>query len=121
MRYNLIKYLLVFGLFVICACGNDTGKSKPVVYKGLYSFGTEIKTFTECNDSTEFWVTDNSHQLELQYNQLNLQNLNVPVYIEVEGEKMHSGKDGLGSEYDSTLVVKKLIKITKEIPVDMCN
>jgi len=39
----------------------------------------------------------------------------------VEGVKIHSGKDGLGSDYDSTLVVKRLIKITKEIPQDGCN
>jgi hypothetical protein len=43
------------------------------------------------------------------------------VYVEVEGDKIRSDKDGLGSEFDSTLVVKKLIKITKEIPQDMCN
>jgi len=34
---------------------------------------------------------------------------------------MRSGKEGLGAEYDSTLVVHKLIKITKEIPDGMCN
>jgi hypothetical protein len=44
-----------------------------------------------------------------------------PVYVEVEGLKLKSGKEGMGSEYDSTLVVKKVVKITKEIPQDMCN
>jgi len=59
--------------------------------------------------------------LELQYTELKFEKPYEPVYIEVEGIKVHSGKDGLGSEYDSTLVVNKLIKITKEIPQDMCN
>jgi copper homeostasis protein (lipoprotein) len=44
-----------------------------------------------------------------------------PVYVEVEGAKSKSGKEGMGSEYDSTLVVKKVVKITKEIPQDMCK
>jgi len=44
-----------------------------------------------------------------------------PVYIEVEGTKKASEDDGMGSEYDSTLVVKKVLKITKEIPQDLCN
>jgi hypothetical protein len=66
-------------------------------------------------------VADNSGQLELKYTQLKFEKAYEPVYIEVEGVKVRSGKDGLGAEYDSTLVVKKLIKITKEIPLDMCN
>src|SRR5476651_2056928 len=122
MRGGLSKYLA--GLFIIaaCSCHNKSNKvTKPVVYKGVYSFGPEIKSFKDCDSGQEFWVTDNSEQLELQYAQLRFEKPNEPVYVEVEGVKIHSGKEGMGSEYDSTLVVKKLIKITKEIPVDMCN
>ena len=92
-----------------------------MVYKGVYSFGPEVRSFKDCDNGKEFWVTDISEQLELKYSQLNFEKPYEPVYVEVEGNKIHSGKEGLGAEYDSTLVVSRLIKITKEIPQDMCN
>lgn len=101
--------------------GNSGKKAKRVVYKGVYSFGPEDKSFKDCETGGEFWVTDSSKQLELSYSQLSFEKPYVPVYVEVEGVKIRSGKEGMGSEYDSTLVVKKLVKITKTIPVDMCN
>jgi hypothetical protein len=111
-------FLAIIG---ICSCNSPGKKSPYTVYKGVYSFGPEVRSFKDCDDGKEFWVTDNSQQLELKYSQLNFEKPYEPVYVEVEGIKVRSGKDGLGSEYDSTLVVKKLITITKEIPQDMCN
>jgi len=92
-----------------------------MTYKGLYSYGPEIKSFKECASGHEFWAADSSAQLELKYSQLNLAQPDEPVYVEVQGDKIKSSKDGLGSDYDSILVVKKLIKITKDIPKGMCN
>lgn len=93
---------------------------KTVVYKGLYSYGAEIKSFQACNNTREYWVADSSAQLELQYSQLNFEKQNEPVYIEVEGKKVLTAKDGPGSGYDTTLIVKKVIKLTKDIPKS-CN
>lgn len=103
------------------SCGGSGDKSHPVIFKGVYSFGPEVKSFKDCDNGREFWVTDSSKQLELKYSQLNFEKPYEPVYVEVEGIKIRSNKEGLGSEYDSTLVVKKLVKITKEIPQDMCR
>jgi hypothetical protein len=108
-------------IIAVCSCNNSPKTAKTVVYKGVYSFGPEVKSFKDCDSGHEFWVTDHSEQLELKYSQLNFEKPYEPVYVEVEGVKVRSGKEGMGSEYDSTLVVKKLIKITKEIPQDMCN
>ncbi len=109
-------------IIVACSCNNSSrDKTHSVVYKGVYSFGPEVKSFKDCDSGREFWVTDNSAQLELKYSQLNFEKPYEPVYVEVEGIKIRSDKEGLGAEYDSTLVVKKLIKITKEIPQDMCK
>ena len=122
MRLRLIKYLMCTVIAGIYSCrNNSTTNDQHVVYKGIYSFGPEVKSFKDCDSGTEFWVTDSSKQLELKYSQLNFEKPYEPVYVEVEGEKIHSGKEGLGAEYDSTLVVNKLIKITKEIPLDMCK
>jgi copper homeostasis protein (lipoprotein) len=122
MQFKGIKFLMFCVIIsTVCACSSGGDKAKPVVYKGVYSFGPEVKSFKDCDNGREFWVTDSSKMLELQYSQLNFEKPYVPVYVEIEGVKIHSGKEGLGSEYDSTLVVKKLIKITKEIPQDMCR
>jgi copper homeostasis protein (lipoprotein) len=122
MQGRLIRYLMLIAITVLYSChGNSDKTTHYAVFKGVYSFGPEVKSFKDCDNGQEFWVTDNSEQLELKYSQLNFEKPYEPVYVEVEGVKIHSGKDGLGSEYDSTLVVKKLIKITKQIPQDMCN
>ena len=121
MQLRPVKYLLFVAAMGLYACSGNLGNDKPVIFKGVYSFGPEVKSFKDCDNGTEFWVTDSSRQLELKYSQLNFEKPYMPVYVEVEGVKVKSGKDGLGSEYDSTLVVKKLVKITKVIPQDKCN
>ncbi|GAC1312402.1 MAG: hypothetical protein NVSMB24_33840 [Mucilaginibacter sp.] len=120
LRFNSFLMCLVIVSAYSCS-GNSNKNAKNAVYKGVYSFGPEVKSFKDCETGREFWATDSSKQLELKYSQLNFEKPYVPVYVEVEGVKVHSGKEGMGSEYDSTLVVKKLIRITKEIPQDMCN
>jgi copper homeostasis protein (lipoprotein) len=122
MHLRPVIFLIVMLAIIAFSCNRNPPKTKHfTVYKGLYSFGPEVKSFKDCDNGTEFWVTDNSQQLELQYSQLKFEKPYEPVYVEVEGIKIPSNKDGISSEFDSTLVVKKLIKITKEIPLDMCN
>ena len=124
-RYIGSKYTGIYiCLFILSIWSCNSGSSKKgnaTLYKGIYSFGPEIRSFKDCDNGAEFWVTDSSKQLELKYSQLNFEKPYEPVYVEVEGIKIHSRTEGLGAEYDSTLVVSKLIKITKEIPQDMCN
>jgi len=121
MQLRLIKYFTLIVIIFICSCGNKPGNGDNTIYKGIYSFGPDAKSFKDCDNGREYWVTDESAKLELQYSQMNIEKPYVPVYVELQGVKVKSGKEGMGSEYDSTLVVKKLIKITKEIPQDMCN
>ena len=123
MRSGLIKFLpLLIAVILLYACNNHRNKSVPAVtYRGLYSFGPEVKSFKDCDNSHEYWVIDSSARLELQYSQMNFEKPYEPVYVEIQGKKIKSGADGIGSEYDSTLIVKKVLKITKEIPQDMCN
>ena len=122
MKVVTLRYLIFILILGIYSCNSNTKKPRHnIVYKGVYSFGPEVKSFKDCDSGQEYWVADSSEHLELKYSQLNFEKPYEPVYVEVEGVKIHSNRDGLGSEYDSTLVVKKLIKITKEIPQDMCN
>ncbi|QKJ33208.1 hypothetical protein HQ865_19340 [Mucilaginibacter mali] len=98
-----------------------TSTPEPVVYRGLYSFGPEVKSFKDCKTGQEFWAADSSAKLELGYSQMNFEKPYEPVYVEVEGRKVKSGADGAASEFDSTMVVTKVVKMTRDIPKDMCN
>lgn len=120
-----LKFKLLSGclLLALCAgCGNPDKKAMPgVVYKGVYKFGPEEKSFSDCETGNEFWAADKAN-LEQEYAKLNFQKPYEPVYIEVEGDKIKATKaDALAPQYDSIIVVKKLVKITKVIPQDMCD
>jgi len=122
MRLKFTIFFIGIISIGVWSCNNKPGeKTIHIVYKGVYSFGPEVKSFKDCDNGEEFWATDSCKELELKYSQLNFEKPYEPVYVEVEGSKVPSGKEGLGAEYDSTLVVRKLIKITKEIPLDKCN
>lgn len=124
MRGNSIRilfFLLAITLFGACNQGGKSTAKQGNVYTGLYSFGPEVKSFKDCDSGHEYWVVDQSNKLELEYSNMNFEKPYEPVYVEVEGKKVRSGKEGMGSEYDSTLVVTRLVKITKEIPQDKCN
>ena len=123
MKLYQLFVLLSFLVLSISACKEKPREkaSQPIIYKGMYSFGPEDKSFKDCNGATTFWVVDSSNKLELQYSQLVVsEQPYVPVYIEVTGEKVPSVKGDAGVAFDSTLVVYKVIKITKEIPAS-CN
>jgi copper homeostasis protein (lipoprotein) len=118
---SFFLFILMAIAFSSCSSGGSNSTGKGRTFKGLYSFGPEVKSFKDCDSGHEYWVADSSKKLELEYSNMNFEKPYEPVYVEVEGDKVRSGKEGMGSEYDSTLVVTKLVKITKEIPQDMCN
>jgi copper homeostasis protein (lipoprotein) len=120
---KLITFLLIL-LTVFAACNSDTAgkkKKKARVVKGLYSFGPEIRSFTDCEEAREYWVVDSANTLELAYSNMNFEKPYEPVYIEVECHVVKSDSLTVTADYDSTMVVTKLLKITKEIPDGPCN
>lgn len=120
---------LVFGMLLavsfLWACGNNKNaeqeKGKPVTLKGLYSFGPEVKSFTDCDEGREYWVADSAKNLELEYTNLGFEKPYTPVYIEVEAHLVKSDTSTVTGGYDSTMVVTKVLKISKEIPDGPCN
>ncbi|MGA9650170.1 hypothetical protein, partial [Pedobacter sp.] len=89
--------------------------------KGLYSFGPEMKSFTLCEDGREYWVVDSVKNLELSYSNLNFEKPYEPVYVELQGYFAKSDTATVAADFDSTLVVTKVIKISKEIPDGPCS
>jgi hypothetical protein len=99
----------------------ETKKGNTRVIKGLYSFGPELKSFTDCEEGNEYWVADSAKTLELAYSNFNFEKPYEPVYIEAEAHAVKSDTLSMSADFDSTMVVTKLIKITKEIPDGPCN
>ncbi|HEY0174784.1 MAG TPA: hypothetical protein VGC08_00305 [Pedobacter sp.] len=124
---NSFKYtaLLLFVMSVILvACNNKSSKEQKKntrIIKGLYSFGPEIHSFTDCEEGREFWVADSAKTLELAYSKFNFEKPYEPVYIEAECHAIKSDSLMVSADFDSTLVITKLIRITKEIPDGPCN
>lgn len=123
---NIVRHisLLLLLLTVLAACNSnsaDKKEKKPRVVKGLYSYGPEIRSFTDCDEAREYWVVDSANTLELAYSNMNFEKPYEPVYIEVECEVVKSDSLTVTADYDSTMVVTKLLKMTKEIPDGPCN
>jgi copper homeostasis protein (lipoprotein) len=110
---------------VITSCRDKAGSndrdSKVITLKGLYSFGPEVKSFTDCEEGREYWVADSAKTLELEYSKLGFEKPYTPVYIEVQCKLIKSDTTTVTGDYDSTMVVTKLIKIDKQIPEGPCN
>lgn len=111
-------------LALAVACTNsrkdNTPEQETLTAKGLYSFGPEFKAFTDCEDGKEYWVADSAKALELAYHELGFEKPYMPVYIEVEFHYIKSDTIAASANYDSTMVVTKLIKISKDIPDGPC-
>ena len=117
----LIVVMLAFvASLVACQGDKKAGDKKPAVVKGLYSFGPELKSFIDCEDNSEYWVIDSAKTLELAYVNLGFEKPYTPVYIEAECKFVKSDTATVTGDYDSTMVVTKLLKISKQIPDGPC-
>jgi len=125
---RLFKQAIVFVVLLgvaATACNRtekaEREKSNIKIVKGLYSFGPEMKSFTLCEDGREYWVADSVKNLELSYSKLGFEKPYEPVYVELEGYIAKSDTSSVSADFDSTLVVTKVIKISKEIPDGPCS
>jgi uncharacterized protein (UPF0335 family) len=119
LKFNIYVVLLI-GL-VTYGCGSSSNHKVFATYKGVYTSGAALKSFKDCDSGNEYMADDRTGQLEQKYKQMDADSTYMPVYVEVEAEKIKSGKEGKGAGFDSTVVIRKVIKITKNIPQDMCN
>ncbi|WP_256003028.1 hypothetical protein [Pedobacter deserti] len=117
-----ILFAVVFGLSACNGSSTSERASDAVkIAKGLYSYGPEIKSFTDCEGGQEYWVADSAKTLELAYSNFNFEKPYEPVYIEVQCRLIKSDSLVVSADFDSTMVVTKLLKITKEIPEGPCR
>ena len=120
-KITLLSIVLALAVIACNRTPVEEGDSEVKVIKGLYSYGPEIRSFTDCDEGREYWVADSAKTLELAYNELNFEKPYVPVYIEVEARVVKSDSSTVTANFDSTLVVTKVLKVTREIPDGPCN
>lgn len=125
MHTNKILFLIITLSMILTSCNSadkpTDNADKIIIAKGLYSFGPEVKSFTDCEERREYWVADSAKTLELAYNNLGFEKPYTPVYVEVECRIIKSDTTTVTGNYDSTMVVTKLIKISKQIPEGPCS
>lgn len=124
MMKNTIGALFILSLLALACTGDKKEtqeETKVLTAKGLYSFGPELKTFTRCEDGKEYWLADSAKTVELAYQELGFEKPYLPVYVEVEYHFIKSDTLAASANYDSTMVVTKLLKMSKEIPMGPCS
>ena len=120
-KQALFCVVILSSTFVACVRDKEKVEVDHTLnVKGLYSFGPDTKKFTLCEDGQEYWVVDSVKNLELQYSKQNFEKPYEPVYVELEGFFVKSDSLITSMDYDSTLVVTKVIKLTKQIPDGPC-
>lgn len=119
-NYPRILMLSIAALLLYSCSSDKSSKADNLkIYKGIYVFGPELKTLTDCRDGIEYWVTDSSSTLELSYSEFNFEKPYEPVYVELEGNMIET--NALESQdFDSTIIVRKVLTISKEVPVGQC-
>jgi copper homeostasis protein (lipoprotein) len=120
-KITLLSIVLALAVIACNRTPVEDGNIDVKVVKGLYSYGPEIRSFTDCDEGREYWVADSAKTLELAYNDLNFEKPYVPVYIEVEARVVKSDSSTVTANFDSTLVVTKVLKVTTEIPDGPCK
>lgn len=96
----------------------------PVVFKGMYTFGNEVNTFSDCSNQHTYWVNDSLAPLDKLY-QKTLKPLPYPyesAYAELKGYLAGKSALGYASEYENVLVVTDIIKLeAKNFKTDCYN
>lgn len=117
-------FLALGVILAIASCSSNGKKSENTseskIAKGLYSFGPELKIFSDCTTGSEYWVADSAKTLELAYHDLGFEKPYLPVYVEVEYYYIKSDTMAASANFDSTMVVTKLIKMSKDAPAGPC-
>lgn len=121
---KVVIYIFAGILFLLTSCTEKSKKIKEesnlIHLRGLYSFGPELKEFLDCETQLNYFVVD-SADIEMLYANFKFEKPYEPVYAEIEAYKVAALDEGIESNYDSILVVKNVIKISQEIPPNVCN
>ncbi len=93
---------------------NLAADTSPILFKGLYIFGNEVRSFQDCsNTGKTYWVIDSAASLQERYEKTS-RFPSYPyesVYVEVKGYLSGKSEMGYASEYENVLVVTEVLKV----------
>ena len=107
------KYFYLILLLSYSALGHEK------TFKGTYSWGGEVDSFSSCGDSKSYWVSHGWGSINANLRKFYSSNTNKPyqpIYIEFSGHFHYEEEDGFAASYDGTVHISKIDKLEKEIP-----
>lgn len=114
---------LLFSVFIASlatGCSSSVSEQKP--WRGVYSEGFEVSSFSPCGGGKDFWLDVKQPQVmddvEKEINKIRAERgyMYPKVYIEFYGVDEGKADDGFAEDYDAVVSVEKVINFTTEIP-----
>lgn len=107
------RLLILMGIvFLLSACTSIREREEPIVYKGYYIGGNEVRTYRLDGTEEWMWVVDNTSEVEKKYQSFKLKPYEE-VYLEVEGVIRDNDTPGeLSENYEKLIEIHTIIKIT---------
>jgi len=127
MRYNRILVWSLL-LILIVGCGSKSTKenqpeteqvaqeeAEGKIVKGVLIIGHEVSSFRACNDSLDYWVVDETAQLDSLYYKEVEYDLEpyVPVYVELKVTDRDQGAGEYAKEYEGVYEVQEIRDLRK--------
>jgi hypothetical protein len=90
-------------------------------FKGRYSWGVEVDSFSPCQSNKSFWVSHGWGSAHANLNQFYREKTTEPyqfIYLEFRGHYHEELEDGFDAAYDGTIHISEIFKKDDKIPSD---
>ncbi|AMO55052.1 hypothetical protein GZ77_00395 [Endozoicomonas montiporae] len=111
MSFTFICRVLPAALFSLyCESAEvPTLQAGEMVYRGYYTRGAEVHTFTPCKSDKTYWVSFDWAGREMSdYYKSNVSKPYEPMFIEFRGHLLNEQVDGFALEYDGLIRISEV-------------
>lgn len=121
-----VPVMVVAGLLLVLLAGCDgrevekrtTLESKeapPILIRGLYAFGHEVRALRPCGQDEDLWVIDPSGTLQKVHEKLVGSLEGAPrVFVVASGRTGPPPSEGFGAEYAGAVTIEEIIYVASE-------
>lgn len=105
--------ILILGLISVSCSSIEHERT----FKGVYSYGHEVHSFTPCNEKNDYWVSFNWAGIEMHefYKEFSQEPYQL-MYLEFRGLLLNERVDGFAEQYDGLVRVSEVFNYTFEVP-----
>ena len=91
--------------------------------KGIYTWGSEVETFSPCNTNKTYWLEGSDAMLvPLQEMALKKADANneayQPIYVELQAAQAGKATDGFAADYDGLMQLHQVVHASSKVPAD---